>query len=54
MSLQETIQADSCSVFYTMVHSNIIMFIFEYVSNRSEFSRNKNENQETYSTGSNY
>ena len=37
-SLQETIQTDSCSVSYKMVHSNIIRPIFEYVSNRSQFS----------------
>ena len=27
-----------------MVHSNILWHIFEYGSNRSQFSRNKNEN----------
>ena len=45
-----------------MVHSNILWHIFEYVSNMSQFSRNKNDHfkprllqfQETVNTGSKF
>ena len=48
--------------FFTMVLGNVLLHIFQYVPNRSQFSRNKNESfkpklsqfQETFSTGLNY
>ena len=59
LSLQETIRADSCPASYIIVHSNILRRIFEYVSDMSQISRNKNESfkpklllfLETVSTG---